>query len=136
MRFNIIYDANWEAKIDEALSNYNSRILEENLYHKNLGSGLSAITIVLMCRDPRLTFKQRIKLSKLEKKLYLDLMLDYTTFINLELQEKRRIIANKVLSELPIILEKYNIKDFDMKRLIDSLHEYFIELKWIEKKSA
>ena len=88
MRFNILSDADWDSKIDKVLDTFSDfgyrRLFEE----KNYGDSLYGITVVFMCRNTEYNFKQRIKYSKKEKKIYLDIMLDLNQFKQIEQREK------------------------------------------------
>lgn len=132
MRLNILCDISWESKVDQALSNLDIRKLNEYLEKQNIGSGLSGITIVLMCRNPELKFKQRIRLSKKENKLYMDIMLDYDHFVQVENRQRQMIIGESILKELPKTLKKYKLYDFRIENLENGLEEYFRKIEWIK----
>ena len=132
MRFNILCDISWESRVDQALSNLDIRELNEYLERKNIGSGLSGITIDLMCRDPELKFKQRIRLSKKENKLYMDIMLDYNHFVQLDNKQRQMIIGESILNELPKTLKKYKLDYFFIENLENGLKEYFKKIEWIK----
>lgn len=134
MRFSILCDINWESKVDQALRNLDIRELNKYLERKNIGSGLSGITICLMCRDPELKFKQRIRLSKKENKLYMDIMLDYNHFVQIENKQRQMIIGKSILNELPKTLKKYKLDDFSIENLKNGLKEYFEKIEWIKKR--
>ncbi|MDB4904018.1 MAG: hypothetical protein JWQ63_3299 [Mucilaginibacter sp.] len=77
MRVFITCDANWEAKIDKVLN-----ILSETGYkavfeRRDYGTTIDGIGIVLMCRDPSLKFKQRIRYSRKDRTIYMDIMLNF-----------------------------------------------------------
>ena len=136
MRFNILCDIDWETKIDEALNDFSIKELDEHLKKYTLGDGLAGITVVLMCKKPGLNFKQRIRLSSKENKLYMDIMLDYNEFIKIKKKDRKQIISSKILSELPITLKKYKIEDFNRENLMLSLKDFFIKTNWISKNGA
>ena len=136
MRFNILCDIDWETKIDEALNDFSITELDEHFKKYSFGNGLAGITIVLMCKKPELKFKQRIRLSKNENKLYMDIMLAYDEFIKIEKNKRKEIISNKILTELPLTLKKYKIEDFNRETLILSLKDFFTKTNWISKNGA
>ncbi|MBF4518710.1 hypothetical protein IRZ71_20330 [Flavobacterium sp. ANB] len=88
MRFTIVSDSNYECKLGE-LSFY-PRELEDWLHFKNYGSDLSDIGIVLMCRSPEYNFKQRIRMSKKDKTLNIDIMLDYYFTSDASIDDKQK----------------------------------------------
>ena len=125
MKFSILCDANWDAKISEALDDFSGlrRYFEEKYYYsltpdiKNYcGSSIDAIVIVFMCRNPEYNFKQRIRFSKKVKTLYIDIMLDYNLFIQIDQGEKKKIIAQRLLTEVPSIIARYKFPDFDLPK--------------------
>lgn len=114
MRFFITYDAYWEAKIDKVLDRLNDTGYKNFFIEQKYGDSVRGITIVLMCQDPNLHLKQRIKFSKKEAKLYLDIMLDQDLFIKITQEERNKIVAEKIMGEVPEIIAKYKFKDFDL----------------------
>lgn len=127
-RFNILADFYWEAQIEkvlESLSNigYRSFFLEQDY-----GTSLVGITVVLMCQAPNLNLKQRIRLSKKEKKIYLDIMLDLPSFIEIAQKEREKIIVNKLISEIPPIITKYKLKDFDLAKFETDLENWMLKI--------
>lgn len=132
MRFDIISDTNYEAKIDQVTDTFPARELEDWLHFKNYGSDLVDIGIVLMCRNPEYNFKQRIRMDRKDKILYIDLMLNYYYFTSNITQEDRiNAVAKKIIEEVPPIVKKYKFKDFDTDLFISDLKMYFIEIGWI-----
>ncbi|HRE56822.1 MAG TPA: hypothetical protein PLW09_03290 [Candidatus Kapabacteria bacterium] len=131
MRFNILSDADWDSKIDKVLDTFSDfgyrRLFEE----KNYGDSLYGITVVFMCRNTEYNFKQRIKYSKKEKKIYLDIMLDLNQFKQIEQREKERIVAQKLISEIPPIISKYKFTNFDLPSFEADLKKMLIKIKWI-----
>ncbi len=72
----LTYDANQEAGLDFILTKWNEDKIEDFFAPMNYGSSLNDVSLFLICRNPDLNFKQRIRLSKKEKRLYIDLMFD------------------------------------------------------------
>jgi hypothetical protein len=116
MRFFITYDANWEAKIDKVLEALNETSYKSIFEKGDYGTSLDGITVVLMCRDPHLNFKQRIRYSKKEKKIYIDIMLDFFQFIQIEQKERDKIVAEKLIAEIQPIIAKYKFEDFNLAK--------------------
>lgn len=114
MRLFITCDIYWESRVDwvlEALyeSGYKS-FFEEQDY----GSSINSLVIILMCRDSYLNFKQRIRFSKKEETLYMDIMLDLEQFMKNTQKEREEIVVDKLISEVPLIIAKYKFRDFDL----------------------
>jgi len=101
---------NWESKIDHALKVLDLKRVFEGL---DYGSSVSGLAVVFMCRDPALNFKQRIRYSKKEKSFSMDIMLDLPEMIPLCHVDRRRILAERLLREIPKSLRKYRLPHFD-----------------------
>ena len=129
MRFNLLSDADWDSKIDKVLDRFSDfgyrRLFEE----KNYGDSLVGITVVFMCRNPEHNFKQRIRYSKKEKKVYLDIMLDLNHFRQIDQGEKELILAQRLVSEIPPIIAKYKFPDFNLPKFETDLKQWLGELK-------
>lgn len=121
MRFNVLSDSNWEAKLDHATRVFELwEFFEDLRYGDDLSGG---ITVVLMCRAPELEFKQRIRLSKKDQRLYMDVMLDLPSFVNASHSQRRQMVASNLLSEVPRVVAKYRFKSFDIERFTKDLHQ-------------
>ncbi len=136
MRFFTTYDANSEANLDEILDALDDGGFDGFFAEKFYDDSGIKITVVFMCRDPRWNFRQRIRFSKKENKLYLDIMLDLDQMKNSETEAKKRIVAEKMINEIPQIIAKYKFKDFDLLRFSADLREWFASYGWIEEEFA
>ena len=114
MRFNLTCDINHDSGIDKVMFRFSDLGLKPYFEERNYGDTLAGITIVLMCRDTKLNFKQRIRHAKKEKKLYMDIMLNYDQIVLLNQIQRERIVAEKMLTELPAVLRKYKFAQFDV----------------------
>ena len=132
MRFFVTCDADIESGLNELLNALNrdgfGKYFEDRFYDD---SGVK-ITVVLMCRDPRWNFKQRIRFSKKENKLYTDIMLDIAVMSSVDLAMRKRIVSERIVNEVPQIVAKYKFKDFDLPRFTSDLREWFEQYGWIE----
>ena len=131
MRFFITYDANSEANIDEVLNALDDFCFDEYFAEKGYDDSGIKIAVVLMCRDPRLKFKQRIRFSKKENTLYMDIMLDLEQMKSADSGTRKKIVAEKLVNEIPQIVAKYKFKDFDLKRFSSDLSNWFKQQNWI-----
>jgi GGDEF domain-containing protein len=131
MRFNLLSDADWDSKIDKVLDTFSDFGYRRFFEEKNYGNSLDGITVVFMCRNPEHNFKQRIKHSKAEKKVYLDIMLDLNQFKQIEQRERERIVAQKLISEIPPIIDRYKFNDFDLPNFEIDLRKLLKKIKWL-----
>ena len=115
MRFSLLCDAHQDAGLDKVLFRFSDLGLKRYFEERNYGDTLDGITVVLMCRNPALNLKQRIRHPKKEKKLYMDIMLDLDQFQQLNQVQRERIVAGRMLAELPPVLKKYKFGHFDVE---------------------
>ncbi|MCH8622564.1 hypothetical protein [Undibacterium sp. TS12] len=125
MRLNILGDFDWESKIDQVLKAFSDDNYHAYFQERDYGIGLIGITIVLMCQDPALNLKRRIRLSKKEKKLYVDIMLDLPEMKSVDFIKKKMIISELLLKEIPEVISKYKIDDFDLQQFVEDFQEKF-----------
>ncbi len=113
MRVSILSDANWEAKIPHA-----TRPLSLNTFfdERDYGSGLSELCIILMCRDPDLKFRRRVRLDHKKLVLHTDIMLNFPEMRSAGHAGRRGIIARRLVVEIRPTLGKYCLPDFDLPR--------------------
>lgn len=123
MHIRITADANVESGVGEFVSEI-SGPTRKHFADKNYGAGLTGLVIVLMCRNPDFKFKQRIRLVKKEKILYMDIMLDLDEMKNTDNSFRKRIIVERIANEVPVVLTKYSISDFDEARFIGDLDNW------------
>ena len=78
-----------------------------------------------MCRNPDYKFKRRIRFSKKDETLYMDVMLHLPDMVPLTHEERCRVVIAKLEREISEILTKYSFKDFDQARFETDLHAWF-----------
>ena len=122
MRVNILSDSNWESKLEHA-----TRVLDCRALGGDYGPGLNAIVIVLMCRDPELGHKQRVRLRHAEATLYIDVMLDLPFFVAATHAQRRARIASEVVAQVSEVLGKRRISGFDASMFLDHLATHLLE---------
>jgi len=128
MNFNITADSNWEAKIDKVLYALQDTGCQPYFEKRDYGKSIYGIGVVLMCRDPYLNFKQRIRFDKKTQWLSIDIMLDFDLFKQITLEEKNKIVAEKFIAEIPPIIAKYKFKDFDLIKFKADLSKFMKKL--------
>jgi hypothetical protein len=89
------------------------------------GNGLTGVCIVLMCQDQSLGLKKRIRHSKKDKKIYMDIMLNLDEYITATPDWRVQNTINKILNEMPAIIRKYKIKEFDTEQFISDVTNWF-----------
>jgi len=126
MHFRVTGDSNEESGVSAVVIEWSgpARLF---FLEKNYGVGLEGIVVVLMCRDPRLDFKRRVRLDRKEMKLYVDVMLELGVMTGLDHDERKRLIVARLLAELPPIIGKYQLRDFDCTAFMEDLRTWFAE---------
>jgi hypothetical protein len=131
MRFSILSDADDETGLHEIVYEVNGPIgnFFTNRFYDDSGIEMA---IILMGRDPRWDFKQRIRFVKKENCLYMDLMFDWNMVVESDHTARKEIVAEKIVTEVPQIIAKYKFKDFDLPRFTKDLREWFETHGWID----
>jgi hypothetical protein len=136
MRFFIILDHDPRSGLNEVLDEIDYNGMKEYFQNREYGSdNFKNITIIFMCRNQEFQFHKRIELSKIEKKLYIDLIFDLNEMMNLDLESRLKLVAKMIIQEIPLIISRYikrkKIINFDLKRFTNDLTNFFekIELK-------
>jgi hypothetical protein len=88
------------------------------------------VTVVFMCLDKELGLKKRIKLVKSEKKLYMDIMLDLPTMKSATPEARRREVAQRLYDEVPEVLAKYKIPDFNRDAFVADFRAWIDGTGW------
>ena len=96
-------------------------------FERDYGPGVNGICVCLMCRDPYLKFKRRLRFSKKDKVLYMDIMLDFPQMRELSHEQRKAIILQRLGDEIPTILRKYAFKEFDEPRFVDDLKNWLLK---------
>ncbi len=123
----ITSDANEESGVGEVVDEI-SGPTRKHFALKEYGAGLHGIGVVLMCRDPELNFKRRLRFSKKDKKLYMDVMLDLEEMSQSSHERRKQIILERLAEEIPATLSKYSIRDFDGVRFVKDLRAWLKEM--------
>ncbi|HOY69382.1 MAG TPA: hypothetical protein PL131_03050 [Methylotenera sp.] len=131
MKFFITSDANWESKVNVTLHALSDFGYKDFFAGKDYGEGLAEIAVFYMCRDPALNFKRRVRLSKKDKVLYMDIMLDLPTMVEADFKLRKRIVAEKLLAEVAEVLSKYKVTDFNKAQFLNDLVSFISKTGWI-----
>jgi hypothetical protein len=123
MKFNLLSDANWDSRVGQAVGELLTRESRIFFEERDYGAGLVGIVVVFMCRDPNIKFKRRIRFVRKTKAIYMDIMLDFNQMKPATDEFRRRVVAERLLDEVPAVLGKYSIPDFDRQRFIADLSD-------------
>jgi len=131
MRFRIVSDSNVEAGLSEISDGLFEGGFRNYFGEKSYDNSGLALGVVLMCRDPELDFKRRVRFSKQDNTLYVDVMLDLQQMSLADAAKRRRLVAEKLTAEIPKIIAKYKFKDFDLSTFSSDLQKWFEENGWV-----
>ena len=89
----------------------------EKILITDYGGGVH-ICIVLMCREPNLKFHRRVRFYKKTGLFGIDVILDYNQMKEASHLERCRIVAEKLLDEIPAIISKRKLPGFRSEEFI------------------
>jgi hypothetical protein len=92
--------------------------------YRTYGAGLANLTVILNCRDPELGHKQRVRFTKATRTLGIDVMLPLDRFVRVPHQQRRLIIADSMLMEIPRLVRKYDFPEFETERFLEDFERY------------
>ncbi len=124
MHLRITADSNQESGVSEVVIEL-SGPTRQYFVPRDYGSGLPRLGVVLMCRDLELDFNRRVRFSKKDQTLYMDVMLQLSDMISLAHNERRRVIIERLSREIPEVLTEYKFRDFDQPRFESELRAWF-----------
>lgn len=127
MRLNMLADSDWESGLDQVLGEISDLGYRVYFGERDYGAGMVGVTVVFMCQDSALNLKRRVRFAKAEKKLYMDIMLDLPEMKALDRESRKRLVVDRLLSEMPNTIAKYKIDDFDSERFVSDLREWCAE---------
>lgn len=131
IRFSILSDSNSETGVLHAKQSITSNDFYKFIEKQDYGHSLKGLCVIFMCRSPDIHFKQRIRLSKKEQTLYMDIMLDYHEFVSMTHEQRISAMCQKLLEEIPPIVRKYKFPDFDLDKFMNNLSYWFKEKGFI-----
>ncbi|WP_154668129.1 hypothetical protein [Pseudoduganella violaceinigra] len=130
MRLNILADAEWDSGVGCVLDWLSTTEYWTLFQKRSYGAGLDGVSIFLICRNPEYGFKRRIRHSKKEKKIYIDVMLDLNEIATTTPAERRFKILSKLRLEVPEVIGRYKIDGFNSRLFLSDFEEKFSELSF------
>lgn len=128
MKVNILGDAEWQSGVGEVLDWLATTNYWEEFEIRDYGPGLDAVVIGLICRDPQLNFKRRVRHSRKDKAIYLDVMLNLADFIDASNGRRRQMVLSALLDEVPQTVAKYDIENFGRDSFMADFVTFFTAL--------
>jgi len=128
MKLIITADFDAYSKLEKILLDFNAQEFRDYFEDKDYGPAILSIGIVLVCRDTTLNFKRRIRFSKKDKCLYIDVILDPRQLSWKTETARKKIVLDKITSDIPPVLEKYEgvvrqhgLGEFNASRFVQDL---------------
>lgn len=87
----------------------------EAFARREYGAGLSTIGVVLTSRDPSLELQPRIRYSRENRTLNMDVMFRLAELSSMRTSERSLLVLSKLREEVPRILIRRKIADFDVQ---------------------
>ena len=132
MHFRITSDANFESGVGSVVDEI-SGPTRRRFASADYGAGLVSIVIVLMCRDPALDFKRRIRFSQKDKALSMDVMLNLEQMRNAKHEDRIKIVFERIANDVSDAIAKYSLVGFDDNLFKNELNEWFQKISSREK---
>jgi hypothetical protein len=96
----------------------------EHFAIEDYGVGSIDIVIVLMCQDPALNLKRRVRLSKKDNTLYMDIMLDLPTMKGAIPKKRQQLVFKKIHDDLKESIARYRLPNFETERFLRDLKSW------------
>ena len=130
MRLFISGDSWWEARLGPALGDLVDLKYRQYFEERDYGTGLSGITVIFMCHQPEYLFKRRLRFSRKDKVVSMDIMLDLAVMQPASPAERKREIAQRLFDEVPVVMSKYKIDDFKTEAFIGDFRAWIDGIGW------
>ncbi len=127
MHLRITCDVNEESGVGEVVGEI-SGPTRRHFVPKDYGIGLAGVAVVLMCRDPERNFQRRLRIARKEKTVFMDVMLDLAQMREADHSGRKQIIRERLTEEIPAVVRKYSIGDFDDARFAEDLKAWLAEI--------
>lgn len=95
---------------------------------KDYGNNSVEFFFVINCL--KFPVKNRIRFAKKDKVLYWDVILDYDTIKDAAIKEKRKILANSIITSFDV-LDKYKNLNINKNAVKEDAEKYFRQLNWL-----
>ena len=127
MHLRITCDVNEESGVGEVVGEI-SGPTRRHFVPKDYGIGLAGVAVGLMCRDPERNFQRRLRFARKEKTVFMDVMLDLAQMREADHSGRKQIIRERLTEEIPAVVRKYSIGDFDDARFAEDLKAWLAEI--------
>jgi hypothetical protein len=135
MRLFVTSDSSKESGVGEVVYEIGGATFE-HFHNRNYGPDLNRIAVILMCRNPAMKFKRRIRFARKDKILYMDVMLSPEEMCALSRDSRKKIIAERLAEEIPAVVRKYKLPGFNLERFADDLKGFLADWPKLKVRGA
>lgn len=118
MHVKILSDAEAESGILDVIVWLAKTNYWEAFQQEDYGDGLENVSMFLICRDPGLGFRRRIRHLKKEKRIYIDVMLQVSKFTGASVKCRKEMVIESLLKDVPPVIRKYKVEDFECEKFL------------------
>lgn len=116
MKLWISADSDWRTYTGRILSEIGR--IEPGYSERDYGASVTRVSMILMCREPELNFRQRHRFSEGKGEYYTDIMLDYGVMLAADMHGRMSHVVEQIGRQLEVQLAKRTFEDFDVARFL------------------
>jgi hypothetical protein len=131
MKFKILADFDDESGLMDVLRDMRNIGFALSVEKNDYGKGVSCICPLLMCQPSYLKLKPRVRFSKKDLTLYMDIMLDLESMKSANGPTRRKLVASALVVGVPAVLARYKIEDFAKADFEKYFREWIVGLGWL-----
>lgn len=102
--------------------------IEDNFIYRNYGNNEIELFFVVNCL--KFQAKNRVRFSKIDQRLYWDVILNYEIIKKASMEEKKEILAKSIIESFDV-LDKYKKLNLNKDKIKEDAKKYFVELGWL-----
>jgi hypothetical protein len=124
-------DVDWKSRVDTICLEL-AKIDEVPFFAgRPYGSRLQKVGVILVCHNEELGLKQRVRLDRKNRVLYMDVMLDFNEMKTASQQERRRIVATRLVDEVSRVVSKYASNEFNAAMFSSDFRRWIESTGWL-----
>lgn len=124
-------DVDWESRADVVQSELAKFDEVPFFAERPYGSLVQEVAIFLICQREELGLKQRVRLDRKNRILYVDVMLDLNAMKNSSPQERRKIVATRLVGEVTRVVSKYKSNEFNAAMFSSDFQRWIESTGWL-----
>jgi len=97
---------------------------EDHFAPRDYGAGAPDIAVILMCQDPSLNLKRRVRFSRKDNTLYLDVMLDLPAMKAAKQKTRMEFVFKKIYHDVAEVIDRYTLSNFNSELFLKDLKSW------------